>query len=77
MRPSEQLRELLAGRIAWDDAHPAIRSVASRDIFKAAKMIIAAPDKSTRRKMLLKVPAKIRPQVEAEITRQWAAGMGG
>ena len=70
-RPSEQLDDLLRGKIAWDDAPPAIRSWAQLQIYKAAKQIVAAPDKGTRRNMLGRIPANVRPQVENEVRRLW------
>ena len=71
-RPSEQLEDLLRGKIAWDDAPQSIRSWAQLQIYQAAKQIAAAPDKGTRRNMLGRVPAPIRPRVENEVKRQWA-----
>ena len=70
-RPSEQLEDLLMGRIAWDDAPPAIRSWAQLQIYQAAKQIVAAPDKGTRRNMLGRIPANVRPHVENEVKRLW------
>jgi len=71
-RPSKQIEDLLMGRVPWDDAQPGIRSCASKHIYDAAKQIIAAPDKGTRRNMLGRIPAAIRPKVEAEAKRLWA-----
>ena len=67
-RPSAQLRDLLTGAIAWDDAHPAIRSWAMRTIHDAAKTILDAP-KPKRRAMIDKLPVTLRPILEAEIIR--------
>ena len=53
-RPSAQLRDLLTGAIAWDDAHPAIRSWAMLTIHGAANTILAAP-KPRRRAMIDKL----------------------
>jgi hypothetical protein len=71
-RPSEQLEDLMLGRIGWDDAPDAIKSWARFHIYGAAKQILAAPDKGTRRNMLGRVPAHMRARVEAEIKRLWA-----
>ena len=71
-RPSKQLEDLLMGRLAWDDAPPAIRSWAQLPIYQAAAQIVAEPDKGTRRNMLGRVPAAMRPRVEAEVKRLWA-----
>lgn len=70
-RPSVKLRELLMGRTAWDDADPAIQSVASFEIYKAAKQILAMGGKGARRNALGKIPASIRPKVEDEVKRLW------
>jgi len=70
-RPSKQLEDLLMGRTAWDDAPVAIRSWARLQIYEAARAICAAPDKGTRRNMLGRVPAPIRPRVENEVKRLW------
>lgn len=70
-RPSKQLEDLLRGRLAWDDAPDAIRSWARLYIYEGAKHIVAEPDKGTRRNMLGRVPAPIRPHVEKEVKRQW------
>lgn len=70
-RPSEQLEDLLMGRVDWDSAPDAIKSWARKPIFDAAQTILAAPDKGARRNMLGKIPAAIRPRVEAEVKRLW------
>lgn len=71
-KPHEQLRDLMMGKLAWDDAPDAIRSWARKGIFDAAKTILDAPDKGTRRNMLGRVPAAMRPHVEAEVKKLWA-----
>ena len=70
-RPSEQLEDLLMGRVKWNDAPEAIRSWARYAIHDAAKQIIAAPDKGARRNMLGRLPPHIRPMVEDEVRRLW------
>ena len=70
-RPSEQLTDLLMGNVAWDDTPEAIRSWAAKPIFDAAKQICAEPDRGNRRNMLGRIPAAIRPRVEAEVKRLW------
>ena len=67
-RPSAQLRDLLTGVTDWEDAHPAIRSWAMLTIHGAAKTVLAAP-KPKRRAMINKLPATLRPILEAEIIR--------
>lgn len=70
-KPSEQLADLMYGRVSWDQSPPSIRSWAQSSIYDAAKQIIAAPDKGTRRNMLGRVPAHMRAMVEAEVKRLW------
>lgn len=72
LRPSRQLEDLLTGRTPWEDASPAIRSWARLTIHDAAKQILAQPSKGERRNMLARVPAPMRPHVEAEVKRLWA-----
>lgn len=67
-RPSTQLNDLLTGRVAWNDAQPAIRSWAMLTIHGAAQTILAAP-KPRRRSMIDKLPVTLRPILEAEIIR--------
>lgn len=71
-RPSAQLRDLLTGKIAWDAAPMPIISMARFHIYQAAVTIVAAPDKGSRRNMIGKIPASVRPHVEAEVKRIWA-----
>jgi hypothetical protein len=71
-RPTDQLAAVLMGKLAWDDAPEAIRSWARLEIHKAAKQILAAPDKGTRRNMLGKIPPHMRVMVETEAKRLWA-----
>ena len=66
----------MMGRVAWEDAQPGIRSWAGRFIYDAACQIIAAPDKATRRRMLGRIPATVRLQVETEVKRLWARRRG-
>ena len=67
-RPSTQLNDLLTGRVAWNDAQPAIRSWAMLTIHGAAQTILAAP-KQRRRAMIDKLPVTLRPILQAEIIR--------
>lgn len=76
LRPSEQLEDLMMGRIAWEDAQPGIRSWAERYFHDAACQILDAPDKATRRRMLLKIPETVRPQVERAARDLWARRRG-
>lgn len=67
-RPSTQLHDLLTGKVAWDDAHPAIRSWAMLPIHGAAQTILGAP-RPRRRAMIDKLPPSLRPVLEREIIR--------
>lgn len=70
-RPSSQLNVLLHGRVAWDDAAPAIRSWARLTIYHAADKIAEATTAQARKDMLAKIPASLRPQVKAEAEKLW------
>ena len=72
MKPSEELHDLLTGRVAWDDAQESIRSWARKPIHDAAKVILATQGRGERRNKLGRIPASIRPHVEAEVKRLWA-----
>lgn len=69
--PSEQLNDLLTGKVKWDEAQPAIRSWASFYIYDAAKQLVLMPDKEKRRMALGILPNAIRPFVEEEVKRIW------
>lgn len=69
--PSEQLAELLGGKIRWDRAAPAIRSWAAFHIFSAARQICAMPDRDKRKAALEKIPGPLRERVESEVRRIW------
>lgn len=71
-RPSEQLADLLRGKLAWGDAPEAIRSWAALPIHQAAVQIVAELDKGARRNMLGRIPASVRPHVAEEVKRLWA-----
>lgn len=68
-KPSEQLFDLLMGKTPWNDAPESIRSWAQRPIYEAAAEILAMDGKIARRNALSKIPAAIRPRIEAEIIR--------
>jgi len=69
--PSQWLTDVLMGRVMMDDAPPAIQSCARLPIYQAARQIIAEPEAGARRNMLGKIPAPVRPYVEAEVKRLW------
>lgn len=69
--PTEQLSDLLTGKVKWDEAQPAIRSWASFHIYDAAKQIVLMVDREARRMALEKIPEAMRPYVEQEVKRIW------
>lgn len=71
-KPSEQLRDLLMGKVPWDDAPASIRSWARFEIYNGAKAVAALASPGERRNMLGVIPASIRPHVEAEAKRLYA-----
>ena len=71
-RPSVKLAALLAGKTAWADADEAIRSTARLPIHNAAVMIRDEPSRPKRAAMLAKIPASIRPHVEARVKEIWS-----
>lgn len=68
-KPSEQLFDLLMGKTEWDDAPEAIRSWARKPIYDAAVEILQIEGKGNRRNALSRIPAAIRPKIEAEMVR--------
>ena len=73
--PSQQLDDLLSGRVAYVDAAPAIRSWAQHSIHIGALSLLRIKDKDARNQALLKVPENLRELVRAEVVRLW--GMRG
>ena len=71
-RPSEQLADLMSGRLAWVDAPASIQSWAGFHIYLAARQIASESDKGTRRNMLGRVPPHMRGMVGDEVKRLWA-----
>jgi hypothetical protein len=68
-RPSETLRRVLAGELAMESAPAAIQSWARFEIHNGAKSVLAIPTTGERRNMLGRIPALVRPHVEAEARR--------
>lgn len=69
--PSAILREVLSGHMALEDAPKSVQSWATLEIYEAARLVCNAGGLEARRTMLAKIPAKIRPHVEAEVKRLW------
>lgn len=67
--PSVRIRDVLTGRVRLEDEDPAIQSVCSKHIYDGAIDVLSKPTKEARRKFLDRIPASIRPHVEAEARR--------
>jgi hypothetical protein len=71
-RPVTWWREqVLSGRIPMTDAPAAVQSWLRHDIFLGAEEILAIPYKPDRNAALARIPALVRPYVEAEVLRLW------
>lgn len=70
-KPSEQMLEVLTGKLHHDDAPAAIQSLCSKAYFDAAMQIIREDDKEKRRKMLTRIPETCRDEVRAYVERLW------
>ena len=70
-RPSDRIKAVLQGKVRLEDEEPGIQSVCSKYIYDGAKAVLAIPDKEKRRRALDRVPALIRPHIEAEALRQF------
>lgn len=68
-RPSDRIKAVLMGRVPLEQEDESIQSVCSKHIYDGAKSILSIKDKERRRKALDKVPALIRPHIEAEVMR--------
>ena len=71
MRPTDQINEVLSGKLHYELAQPAIQSACRLQIYEGACAILKMPDKEARRAALDRIPALIRPYVEEEAMRLW------
>lgn len=62
--------EVLPGRIPMTDAPAAVQSWLRHDVFLGAEEILTLP-KHERKAALDRIPALVRPYVEAEVLRVW------
>lgn len=69
--PSRWLHEILSGQIDMKAAPESIQSWARFPIYQGAVEIVKMHGVDARREALAKIPAPIRPYVEAEIKRIW------
>lgn len=70
-RPSVKLANLLSGRLAWDNADDAVRSMARLHIHRAAVKIRDCRTPPERVAMLDKIPESIRPHVKKRVEEIW------
>ena len=71
IKPSELIRAVLTGRLPLDQAPEAIQSACQFEFYQGAVAVLAADTKPKRRAKLDKIPATVRPHVEAEAKRIW------
>ena len=71
VRPSVWLRRVLSGEVDMADAPDWVQSWSRLSIYQGAKEVLAIEGKEKRRAALARVPAKIRPYLEAEVLRLW------
>lgn len=69
--PSQQLDDLLSGRVAYEEAAPAIQSWAQHSIHIGAMSLLRIKEKEARNAELQKVPENLRELVRAEVVRLW------
>lgn len=65
-RPSEQVFDVLTGKVRIEDVPASIQSLCSKYIYDGAKDVLSKPTKESRRRALSKIPELIRPHVEME-----------
>ena len=68
-RPSEEVFDVLLGKVRLEDVPASIQSLCSKYIYDGAKDVLSKPTKELRRKALSKIPELIRPHVEREAIR--------
>ena len=68
-KPSEQIAAVLSGAMDLHDAPESIQSACSFHFYQVAVEVLAGKTKAVRQHRLAKVPAKVRPHVEAEAMR--------
>jgi hypothetical protein len=65
MRIWKIMEHVMAGRLELDDQDPSIQSALGLPVYQEAVKVLENPTKEGRREALAKLPAKIRPHVEA------------
>ena len=71
MRSPEILRRVLAGEMPLGEAPRAVQSWAQFFIYQGAEEVLTFENVDERRAALGKLPALVRPLVEAEVRRLW------
>lgn len=69
--PSKWLREVLTGNVPMKDAPDSVQSWARLSIHEGAMAVMNAGGIEKRREMLSRIPAPIRPFVEARVRELW------
>ena len=67
--PSKRIENILTGKVRMEDEDEAIQSAARFPIYKGAEAVLSLPTKEKRRAALARIPASVRPYVEAEAIR--------
>lgn len=70
-KPSDEMRRVLIGKLHYDDASPAVKSMCSKEFFDAAVVIVKMESKESRKKALQKIPETCRVQVEEYVRKIW------
>lgn len=65
------MKEVMEGRKPIEDLDAGIRSAIRIDIYRAACAVLEHEDKTSRKTALARIPARIRPHIEAEARRIW------
>ena len=68
-KPSAIIHAVLSGKMNLHDAPKAIQSACSFHIYQGAAAVLEGKTKADRQRRLAKIPAKVRPHVEAEALR--------
>lgn len=69
--PRRRIEAVLMGHVDLLSAPPAVRSACRFYIYEGAVQILSLPTKEARLRALNRLPAKIRPHIEAEALRIW------
>lgn len=75
-KPSEQLDDLLSGKIAPENTPEAILSWARFYIYEGAQELISIRSREGRIRALQKIPPSIRPYIEREARKMWKEKKG-